>query len=295
MARTPYYDPNDQRQNPTGVGAENPEGTANAAAADAARGFGQPNLGAVQFGNTPGYQGVEASRDEALKQGTANDAAQGQMQDGQSWLNQQSGAQRGPMATEDPTLAGNFASGANGNQAGALGLAKSLATGAGPSQGAIQLQQGLNQASQQQSAVAAGARGSAALAGASANARANVSNLQQNAYTGAGLLRSQDMAAGRGLYGSMADQQRQQAGARMEQANQMGQANAKRNDDYSMNTGSAAVGLGQVGNRLNGQDLSANNRANEASNMQDDANQDYQIWVAQKRRDAEAQYHEDNG
>jgi hypothetical protein len=267
----------------------------NRAAEDKARGYGTPDLGPVHFGNTPGYEGVNQSRNEALEQGFQNDAAQGQMQDGQAWLNQQSQTPRGPMASEDPRLANNFASGANGNQAGATGLARSLATGAVPSQGAIQLQNGLNQATQQQSAVAGGARGSAALATAATDKAANVSNLQQNAYTGAGILKSQDMAMGRGLYGSMTDQYRQQQGQRMAQSNEMGQANAKRNDDYSINTGSAAVGLGGVGDRMNNQDLSADNRANEASNMQDDANQDYQVYVAQKRREAESQYHEDNG
>jgi hypothetical protein len=73
-------------------------------------------------------------------------------------------ATRGPQAREDTYLSNQEASGAGGNQGGAVQLANEMAQGAGPSAAAYQLQAGLNQAQDQQAAIGRSARGQAAMA-----------------------------------------------------------------------------------------------------------------------------------
>ena len=183
---------------------------------------------------------------------------------------------REPQAQENAYDAGNVAGGANGNQAGAIELARRQAMGQAPGQGIRSLQMGLNQASGQQAAMAAGARGSASLATAGANRMANTSNLQQNAFAGAGMMRSQDMAAGRGLYNTFAGQDRDHAGQVQDAANSIGLANAGMNDSHSLAMGNAATGFGGVANAYNGEVFNQTTNAMEPMNAQDDANQAYQ-------------------
>ncbi len=239
---------------------------------------------AAVYGRTPG--GAEDARNKWLGQMGANDAQQGQVAGGMGYANQQSQAPRGPQATENPLLAGNEASGANGHQAGAVGLAGSLARGQGPSQAAYQLQNGLNMASDMQTSLGRSGRGSAALATGVANTQANTANLQQNAYTQAGALKAQDMTTGRGLYGSLVGTQREQDTARIGQANEMGQYNAQANDQYALGMGNAALGFGQAGLAQSGMDLSNYQQGMNPVNAQTQAQQQQQAWRANSRKQA---------
>ncbi len=239
-----------------------------------------PTVGTYGGGGIIGPAGGAAgARDDAWEQAKNNDAAQTATTQGIDYANKQATlGQSRPDPVGDQTVANNQASGANGNQAGAIELARRQAMGQTPGASTMQLQQGLNQASAQQNSMAAGARGSAALSTAGANAAANKSNLQQNAFMGAGLLRSQDMAAGRGLYGSLTGQQRTQDGQALGMANKFGQDNAARDDAYSMGMGSAGVGLGGVAAAQNGQDLNYFNTGMQPIEAQDEANQAGQTW-----------------
>ncbi len=236
----------------------------------------------AQYGRSP--TGAAEARDKWWSQIGANNHAQTAVEGGMGYANGQAQTPRGPQATENPGLANQEASGANGNQAGAIGLAGTLARGQQPSQAAYQLQSGLNQASAQQSAMAGGARGGAALATAGANQNANTADLQQNAYTNAGILKSQDMAAGRGMYGSLLGQQRDQDAARIGQGDQMSQANSDMNDKYALGMGSAAVGLGQAGVGQSGQDLNAFNGGMQVVDAQSEADQQRQRWLADAQK-----------
>jgi hypothetical protein len=248
---------------------------------------------AAQYGGTGPGGGAVAARDAGLARLGNNDADQDAINGGMGYANGQAAAGR-PGAVADPTAAANQASGANGNQAGAIELARRQAMGQVPSQGVMQLQQGLNQASQQQAAMAGGARGSAALATAGANQRANTSNLQQNAFGQAGLLRAQDMAAGRGMYGSLTNERRGQDQQALGMSNEFGVANQKAADDYRLGMGNAGVGLGAVGNAQAGADFTNTRNAFDPIYDQDDANQDQQTWLANNRRQAVAANIEDD-
>ncbi len=309
MPRTPYYEPDDPRENPTGLVTVDPGGmpssapqasaddTANAHAADVARGAAEGDMGPIKYGNSAG--GAAAASKEWDDLSAANTYAKNGLAAGANWANAEAGRNRGAMAQENQGLANNFAGGANGNQAGAMGLAKSMAMGNSPSQAAYQLQDGLNQGLAQQSSIANSARGAGSMATAGSNAGYNQAAMQQNAFSQAGQLRAQDMAAGRGLYASMTDQERGQAGERMGQANDMAAGNATGNTSdrelVFMNIDNAGVNFGKVGNRMNGQDLSDMQHGHDPSMLEDDSNQDYQVYLANKRKTAESNYKQDNG
>lgn len=232
---------------------------------------------------------------EGFARTSQNDAQEGQVNSGTAWANgQAAGAQnRGPQAVEDRTLANREASGADGNQAGAMQLARQMAMGQAPSEAAYQLQAGLDRGIGQQQAMGRSARGAAALSTAGANSQANQATMQQNAYTQGGLLRSKDMAAGRGMYATLSGQQREQDLNRLGAGNEMGQFNAKLNDAYGMQMGNAAIGLGEAGNALNGRDLNNFERGTRAIGAQDQANQQSKLWELQKRQQEQAAYLED--
>lgn len=244
----------------------------------------------AQYGGKPG--GAAAARDEGLARVGNNDAEQAAVQGGANYANGQAANGR-PGADQDATAAANQTSGANGNQAGAIELARRQAMGVTPGAGVMSLQRNLQAGSQQQAAVAAGARGSAAIATGQQNAAANTSNMQQNAFSGAGMMRSQDMAAGRGLYGTLTGQARAQDQSALGEANQFGQANAKAADDYQLGMGKAAVGFGQVGNAQNNEDFINSRNSFDATYAQDDANQDAATWDAAKRKQAVADNQKD--
>lgn len=199
----------------------------------------------------------------------------------------------GPGALQNKQAANNQASGANGNQAGAIELARRQAMGQAPGAGVQQLQQGLQQASAQQSAYAAGARGSAALATAGSNAAANRSNLQQGAFGNAGMMRAQDMATGRGMYASLTGQQRAQDGMALGAGNDFSSANQGAQDGYQLGMGGAAAGLGGVANAQTGANFTNAQNAFGIGYAQDDANQDQQTWQANNRKAAIAANEED--
>ncbi len=230
----------------------------------------------AQYGRNP--NGATAARDEWWSGQARNDADQSAVSGGIGYANQQAQNPADVGASENYGLASNENSGAGGHQQAAIGLAGTLARGQQPSQAAYQLQDGLNQATRQQSAFASGARGSAALATSSADQRANTANLQQNAYTQGGMLKSRDMAQGRGMLGSQLDQQGQQNNARLGQSDQFGQNNADLNDKYSLGMGSAAVGLGGVANGQDLQDQQYYNSGIGAVDAQSDAGQANKIW-----------------
>ncbi len=239
---------------------------------------------AAQYGDEPG--GEDKARQEWLDQMGANDAEQAGIASGMSYADKVAadpGKYR-PNAEEDAGLAGQFSSGASGHQQGAIGLARSMASGQAPSQGAYQLQAGLTQGLAQQRAMAGSARGGAALATAGSNQGYNASNMQQNAYTAGGLLRSQDMAAGAGMYGTLAGQQREQAAARLGMGNEMAQFNAEGRDKYGLQMGQAGIGFGDAGNMAAGRDLSNYGQGMNPIKAQTEANQGGQSWKVNTKK-----------
>lgn len=248
--------------------------------------MGTINIGVpvqAEYGGKAG--GAERARDEWWGHAAENDANQSLIKGGMGYANlQASQAKDRPGAQEDAALARNVDGGAGGNQNGAISLAGNLASGNAPSQAAYQLQSGLNQATAQQQAIGQSARGAAGIATAGANQQANTANLQQNAFTQAGLLRSRDMAQGRQLYDAATEQARNQANARLGMANQMGQFNAQQNNNAALGWGNAAVGLGGVSNQLQGQDLNAHNAGMNPIEAQSEADQARKHWLAQAQK-----------
>lgn len=243
--------------------------------------------GAAIYGRKP--SGDQVSRDEIMGHAAENDADQANINSGMNYANSEAQkAQTRVGAAEDVGLSNNVAGGANGNQAGAITLARRLATGSQPSAAAYQLQSGLNQATAQQTALGRSARGSAAIATAGANAGYNNANLQQSAFAQGGLLRSRDMATGRGLYGGLVGQAREQDTARIGMANEMSQFNAAQNDKLGLQMGQAAVGFGDVANQQGGSDLNYHQRGMQPINAQAEAEQARRHWLAQGQKTAVA-------
>ncbi len=238
--------------------------------------------------------GAIKARDEWWKSMGNNDAQQEQMSGGMGFANGQAQTDRPDQAVENLKLANNEASGAGGNQQAALGLAGTLARGQQPSQAAYQLQSGLNQATAQQTAIGRSARGSAAIATAGADAAANRANLQQNAYTQGGMLKSQDMAQGRGMLASQLGTVRDQDNQRIGQANTISQYNGQANDAYKLGMGNAAVGFGDVANQQGGQDQQLYHQGMQPVIAQDSANQQHQVNSADIRKQAVNANEEDN-
>lgn len=232
-----------------------------------------------------GWGGANKARDEWWQGQGNNDRDQANVGQGAYDANTQAqnAHTRGPQAVENQQLANNEASGAGGHQQGAIGMANTLARGTQPSQAAYQLQHGLNQASDQQTAMGRSARGGAAIATAGANAQANQAALQQNAYTQAGILKAQDMSMGRGMLGSQLQQQRDQAGQRLGQANLLGQNNSDRNDKFAIGMGQAAAGLGDVANQQQQQDLQWYQGGMQSVEAQSEADQQRQRWLADEQ------------
>lgn len=238
--------------------------------------------------------GAEKSRDEFWKQETANDGQQAAVQQGMVTADQQANHGVPMQVTQDPGLAAKAANGAGGNQNEAVSLAGKLAAGNSPSQGAYQLQNGLNQGLAQQMSMGASARGGAALATAGADAGANSAAMQQNAWTAGGMLRSQDMAQGRGMLGSALGQQRDQDNGMIAESNSVNQANATNKDQYQLGMGQAGVALGQVGNAQAGQDFGVHQAGMAPIDAQDTANQQYKRWQADAQNQKVAANTKDN-
>jgi hypothetical protein len=158
----------------------------------------------------------------------------------------------------------------------------------------MQLQSGLNQASAQQQAMGRSARGGAALATAGSNMQANTANLQQNAYSQGGLLRSKDMALGRGMLGTGLGQQQAQDQQRLGMANQLNQFNADANDRFSLGMGQAGVGLGGAANAQNQTDLAWHQGGMQSVEAQSEAEQQRQRWLSNSRSQAVAANIEDD-
>lgn len=233
---------------------------------------------AANYGRSP--DGAARARNEYWNQKDVNNPDQDAVRGGMSWMAGEANRQRGPQAVENAGLAGNEASGAGGHQSGSIGLARGLALGQGPSEAAYGLQRGLDMSSAAQTAIGRSARGGAALATAGANANANTANLQQNAFSQAGMLRAQEMATGRGLYGSLLGKQREQDQARIGMANEMGQFNAGLNDRYRLGMNAAALGMGEVANAQDQQDFAYYQGGMNPVNAQSEAWQQYQQWRA---------------
>jgi hypothetical protein len=215
---------------------------------------------------------------------TNNGAEQGAVQKGMNYANGQA-ANGAPMrVTQDPGLANNAASGAGGNQAQVVTDADQLARGNTPSAAAYQLQAGLNQGLAQQRSMGVSARGGAALATAGADTGANTAALQQNAWTQGGMLRSQDMAAGRGMLGSALGQQQDQNNQQISEADSINQANASNRDTSALGFAGAGVGLGQVGNAQQQQNQGIYASGMNPVGAQDEANQQYQLWLADAQK-----------
>lgn len=240
-----------------------------------------------------GTYGSNGLRDEAWAHQSDNDVQQQNSASNAGYA--QNAAQTGAgmqRASTDPRLAAQEAAARAGHQNSAIGLAGTLARGSMPSAGAMQLQRGLNQATAQQSAIAAGARGSAALATSQASRQANVANLQQNAYTNAGILRANEMAAGRGLYGSLASQQRDQDASYQQQQNQLAQFNAQEKDKYTVGMAGMATGYGQLGNQQQQGDQAWMDMGQHSVDAQSQMEQERQRWLEEARQSIGAQNRE---
>lgn len=228
-------------------------------------------------------------RDEAWAHQADNDKQQQQSQSNSGYA--QGAAQNGTGfqgGAESQGLANNEANTRNGYQNSAMGMARSLANGNMPSQGAYQLQEGLNQAQQQQRSIAAGARGSAAIANSGADSLATSSNLQQNAYTQGGILKAQDMATGRGLYGSLSSQQADQDQQRLGQGNAMSQFNAQQKDKYTTGMAGMATGYGQLNNAQEQQDQGWNDIGMHPVDAQAQMDQEHQRWLQEAQSSVDA-------
>ncbi len=246
---------------------------------------------AAQYGRTAG--GAVAAGQEWWNRKADNDEQQAIVSGATNYANGQTG-ERDAQALEDQGLSNQEASGANGHQQGAIGLAGTLARGQQPSQAAMQLQRGLQSASAQQQSLGRSARGGAALATAGANQQANTANLQQNAFTQGGMLRARDMATGRGMLGTALAQQQEQDQNRLGQANQLGQFNADENDRYRLGMGQAAVGLGGVGNSQDQTDLAWHQGGMTSIDAQSEADQQRQKWIADAEKQRRAAALEDS-
>lgn len=237
---------------------------------------------AAEYNRNP--EGANAARNEWWNQMSTNDGAQAGNIDAQRYAQGQAQTGTGQQAQVDPRLAGQAGSGANGNQDQAIGLARSLAYGNSPSAAAYQLQRGLDSTTRQQQAIARSGRGSAALATGQATGAANVANAQQNAFTQGGMLRAQDMANGRGMYGTMLGQQREQRAGLLGMQNEMDQFNAQQQDKYRLGMGQAGLQLGQAGVGYSQSDLSNYQQGMNPINAQTEAWQQYQAWLANAQR-----------
>ena len=242
-----------------------------------------------------GMGGAQKARDEWWAGQGQNDIQQERVTSGGAVAGQMSADAQtaGPAVNENRLYAEREASGAGGHQAGAINLASRLAAGNTPSAAAMQLQRGLNTATAQQTAMGRSARGGAAIASAGSNAAANTANLQQNAFTQGGLLRARDMSQGRGLLGSALGQAQSQDEARMGEANRVGQFNSQFRDQSALNWGNAALGLGEVENAQQSQDLDWYRGGMAPVEAQSEADQQAQRWEYDRRKAARAAFEED--
>ncbi len=96
------------------------------------------------------------------------------------------------------------------NQNQALNMMRDAAQGNAPSAAALQMKAGTDAAMRSQLALAAGARGASALAGAQYNAAGNNAALNQQNTQQTGILRAQEMAQARGAFGQQAGDMRNQ-------------------------------------------------------------------------------------
>jgi len=248
---------------------------------------------AANYGQTTNYgpygTGADGASAEAAAQGEHNKPAEGAVKNAAGYAGDAAKNGTGfTDASQDAGAANNQASGANGNQAGAIELARRQAMGQGPSAAAYQLQAGLDQGLAQQTSMGRSARGGAGLATEQSNAGYNSGAMEQNAFTQGGMLRSQDMAQGRGLYGSLLNDKRGQDANAIGQADQMSQFNSQSNDNYRNQMGNAAVGFGQVQNGQNQNDLNNFNRTNAPTYAQDDMRQQAQEWRYENAQHAAA-------
>ena len=186
-----------------------------------------------------GYLGGDPGAYERMAESARAGREQAGM--GGSWAMGQA-AEGGMQAQENPWLTDQESMARGYDQAGSMELMRQAAQGQAPSEAAYMLQQGLDKAANQQTAMAGGARGAAALAGAQSGAAANVANLQSNAFSQAGQLRANEMASARGAYNNAANTMRGQDQARIGQNSQMSQFNAGNTNQYRL-------GMGQLNNQ----------------------------------------------
>ncbi len=106
----------------------------------------------------------------------------------------------GYASMQAPSTDYSMANQSRGAQADALSQMQSAAQGNQPSAAAIMMKQGNDQAVANQMAMAAGARGPAAMANAQQAAMGNASNMSAQNQNNIGALRAQEMAQARGAY-----------------------------------------------------------------------------------------------
>lgn len=181
-------------------------------------------------------------------------------------------AAQGRLLTEDAGLSG-LEGQSRGEQTYATQLARGAAEGTAPSAAMGQLQNGMNRSAAAASGMAGGARGGAALALAQGNAQAGTAMANQGASNDAAMLRANEMAQARGLYGSLSGAQRGMDQSRLQQNSQMQQFNRTANDQYDVAMQGAAIQRGQLGQQARQAQQQGALQQQQMVAQSDDANQ----------------------
>jgi hypothetical protein len=156
---------------------------------------------------------------------------------------------------------------ARGAQSNALSLEQQAAMGNAPSQAAIMMKQGNDQAMANQLSLAAGARGPAAMAMAQQQAAGNTANLQTQNINNTGALRAQEMANARGSYMSGASGMRSQDLASQQQMAQQAQQQAQLGLGYGQLGLQGGLGFSQLGFNVNNAQLGASQNMAQLGNL----------------------------
>lgn len=159
---------------------------------------------AQQYQNQGDQASIMANLRGAQNKGMMNTAASGLNAQGQALGNRAAPT----MDNRQYDRLGMLGNADRGNQTQALNLMRGAANGMAPSVAQLQQQQGIDAAVRSQQAMAASARGPAALAMANSNAAANTAALQQQGIAQNAQLRAQEMAQARGDFAGMASTMR---------------------------------------------------------------------------------------
>jgi hypothetical protein len=171
------------------------------------------------------YQGFGQS-------GQYNSGASGynETNQGREWGAQGLGGQKRVGEQLDNTLGDQ----SRGSQADALAMMREAAMGNVPSVAQLQMKSGMDEGLRNQQALAASARGPAALAMAQYGAGANTAGIQQATNAQAGQLRAQEMAQALGQYGGMGSTMRGMDEGRAVTQAELNARQRAQNDQYQL-------------------------------------------------------------